>query len=59
VAAALCDGLRPRQMPASLQEAVDRIDPSIPLEALSPEQRAILDAFNDRVGAGVRWQEIC
>lgn len=59
VEAAICDGLRPRQMPASLQAAVDRIDPAVPIEALTPEQRAILDAFNDRVASGTRWQEIC
>ena len=66
VEARLCAGLKPKPAPLSVREAMDTLPKpgdDEPAEAyrsrLSPEQRAILDAYNKEATDGALWTETC
>lgn len=56
--AKVCDSLNPGKAPSTVQVEVDKFA-DVPDEALTPQQRAIRDAFNKEAVDGKKWQGIC
>lgn len=61
----ICEALEPKPAPLSVREEMDKLPPpgDTPAEEyrsrLTPEQRAILDAYNKEAKDGKLWLDLC